>query len=98
MLYTDSVASSIYRRRVIQQAIFEELCEMLNPGKKPYTPKKGKPNVIMFVGLQLHDQLLASARFSNRQRWSILAAHSSLAADEQRRIFMRPPRGVRKVV
>jgi HrpA-like RNA helicase len=54
--------------------------------------------LILFVGLQLHDQLLASARFSNRQRWSILAAHSSLAADEQRRIFMRPPRGVRKVV
>ena len=52
-LYTDGATSSIYRRRVIQQAIFEELCEMLNPGKKPYTPKKGKPNVIMFVGLQV---------------------------------------------
>ena len=51
-LSTD-VASWDYRRRVIQQAIFEELCEMLNPGKKPYTPKKGKPNVIMFVGLQV---------------------------------------------
>ncbi len=34
------------------QAVFEELCEMLNPGKAPYQPKKGKPNVIMFVGLQ----------------------------------------------
>ena len=25
---------------------------MLDPKRKPYVPKKGKPNVIMFVGLQ----------------------------------------------
>jgi hypothetical protein len=39
------------------QAVFDELCDVLNPQKKPYVPKKGKPNVIMFVGLQvLHDE------------------------------------------
>ncbi|KAJ0987053.1 hypothetical protein J5N97_005409 [Dioscorea zingiberensis] len=36
----------------IQQAIFNELCKMLDPGKPSFTPKKGKTSVIMFVGLQ----------------------------------------------
>lgn len=34
------------------QAVFNELCNMLDPGKPAFVPKKGKPNVIMFVGLQ----------------------------------------------
>ncbi|GKB51429.1 signal recognition particle 54 kDa protein 3, partial [Tanacetum coccineum] len=33
-------------------AIFNELCEMLDPGKPSFTPKKGEPSVVMFVGLQ----------------------------------------------
>mmetsp|Transcript_45248 Transcript_45248/g.106173 ORF Transcript_45248/g.106173 Transcript_45248/m.106173 type:complete len:494 (-) Transcript_45248:240-1721(-) len=48
----EDLATGLNRRRMIQQAVFEELCEMLNPGNPPYQPKKGKPNVIMFVGLQ----------------------------------------------
>lgn len=35
------------------QAVFDELCDMLSPPVKTYVPKKGKPNVIMFVGLQV---------------------------------------------
>ncbi|KAL5703616.1 signal-recognition-particle GTPase [Ranunculus cassubicifolius] len=34
------------------QAIFSELCNILDPGKPSYTPKKAKASVIMFVGLQ----------------------------------------------
>lgn len=34
------------------QAVFNELCKMLDPGKPSFTPKKGKPSVVMFVGLQ----------------------------------------------
>lgn len=37
---------------IAAQAVIEELCSMLDPKRKPYVPKKGKPNVIMFVGLQ----------------------------------------------
>ncbi|KAI9174918.1 hypothetical protein LWI28_024565 [Acer negundo] len=40
------------KRRIIQQAIFTELCQILDPGKPSFTPKKGKASVIMFVGLQ----------------------------------------------
>ncbi|XBI20451.1 hypothetical protein VPH35_061745 [Triticum aestivum] len=32
--------------------VFTELCNMLDPGTPVFTPKKGKPNVVMFVGLQ----------------------------------------------
>lgn len=34
------------------QAVFNELCNILNPGKLAFVPKKGKSNVIMFFGLQ----------------------------------------------
>ena len=34
------------------QAIFGELCKMLDPGKPAFAPKKAKPSVVMFVGLQ----------------------------------------------
>lgn len=35
-----------------KKAVFDELCALLDPKTKPYQPKKGQPNVIMFVGLQ----------------------------------------------
>ncbi|GLT53056.1 hypothetical protein SLA2020_263530 [Shorea laevis] len=38
--------------KIIQQAIFNELCKMLDPGKPSFTPKKGKTSVVMLVGLQ----------------------------------------------
>jgi signal recognition particle subunit SRP54 len=34
------------------QAVVDELRRMLDPGKPSFTPSKGKPNVVMFVGLQ----------------------------------------------
>ncbi|OAY85859.1 Signal recognition particle 54 kDa protein 2 [Ananas comosus] len=48
----DDLAAGHNKRRIIQQAIFNELCKMLDPGKPSFTPKKGKTSVIMFVGLQ----------------------------------------------
>ncbi|XP_048129700.1 signal recognition particle 54 kDa protein 2 isoform X2 [Rhodamnia argentea] len=48
----DDLAAGHNKRRIIQQAIFNELCNMLDPGKPSFTPKKGKTSVIMFVGLQ----------------------------------------------
>ncbi|RZC52871.1 hypothetical protein C5167_021304 [Papaver somniferum] len=40
------------KRRIIQEAVFNELCKMLDTGKPSFSPEKGKPSVIMFVGLQ----------------------------------------------
>jgi len=47
-----SSTSAANLRRIIQRAVVNELSNMLDPGKEPFVPKKGQPNVIMFVGLQ----------------------------------------------
>ncbi|OEL23647.1 Signal recognition particle 54 kDa protein 2 [Dichanthelium oligosanthes] len=48
----EALAAGTNKRRIMQQAVFTELCNMLDPGKPNFTPKKGKPSVVMFVGLQ----------------------------------------------
>jgi signal recognition particle subunit SRP54 len=40
------------QRKLIQKAVFEELVSLVNPGVEPWTPSKGKSNIVMFVGLQ----------------------------------------------
>ena len=40
------------RRKLIQRAVVDELVNIVDPGVQPHEVKKGKPNVIMFVGLQ----------------------------------------------
>jgi len=40
------------KRLMIQRAVVKELQDMLTTQKKPYVMKKGKPNIVMFVGLQ----------------------------------------------
>ena len=48
----DEMAGGMNKRRLIQRAVFTELTKLVDPGVKPWAPTKGKPNVIMFVGLQ----------------------------------------------
>ncbi|XP_051135979.1 signal recognition particle 54 kDa protein 2-like [Andrographis paniculata] len=48
----EELAAGHNKRKIIQQAVFNELCKMLDPGKPLFTPKKGKTSVVMFVGLQ----------------------------------------------
>lgn len=45
-------ATNNTKRRTIQQAVFDHLVHLVDPHAEPYKPKKGKSNVIMFVGLQ----------------------------------------------
>eukprot|EP01006_Ploeotia_vitrea_P008853 TRINITY_DN21045_c0_g1_i1.p1 TRINITY_DN21045_c0_g1~~TRINITY_DN21045_c0_g1_i1.p1 ORF type:complete len:491 (+),score=93.65 TRINITY_DN21045_c0_g1_i1:101-1573(+) len=40
------------RRKLIQQAVITELKNLINPKTKAFQPKRNRPNVIMFVGLQ----------------------------------------------
>jgi signal recognition particle subunit SRP54 len=40
------------KRLIIQRAVVTELQNMLTAKRKPYVLKKGKPNIVMFVGLQ----------------------------------------------
>jgi signal recognition particle subunit SRP54 len=54
----DELASGLNAKKVLEKAVFNELCNMLDGGeakseiKAKFVPKKGKPNVVMFVGLQ----------------------------------------------
>ena len=41
-----------FSRRCMNALYLKELVKLVDPGIKPYKPKKGKANVIMFVGLQ----------------------------------------------
>lgn len=39
-------------QKVVQKSVVEELTRMLEAERKPFEPKRGKVNVVMFVGLQ----------------------------------------------
>lgn len=44
--------ASVNKKRIIQKAVFDELVKLVDPHAEPFKPKKGRSNVIMFVGLQ----------------------------------------------
>ncbi|KAJ2817905.1 Signal recognition particle, partial [Coemansia furcata] len=48
----EELASSTNKRKVIQNSVFDELCSLVDPGIEPWQPRKGKQNIVMFVGLQ----------------------------------------------
>ena len=43
---------AVNKKRLIQKAVFDELVKLVDPHAEPFKPKKGKANIIMFVGLQ----------------------------------------------
>ncbi|PNS21116.1 Signal recognition particle [Sphaceloma murrayae] len=46
------LGAGVNKKRLIQKAVFDELVGLVDPHNTPFQPKKGKSNVIMFVGLQ----------------------------------------------
>ncbi|EPY28434.1 signal recognition particle subunit SRP54 [Strigomonas culicis] len=44
--------AGLNKRKIVQNAVFNGIRKMLDPGVKPFYPEKGKCNVVMFVGLQ----------------------------------------------
>ncbi|KAL4440590.1 hypothetical protein ABPG75_003591 [Micractinium tetrahymenae] len=49
----EQLASGLNKQKVIEKAVFDELCAMLDGGDPKKTElRKGKTNVVMFVGLQ----------------------------------------------
>jgi signal recognition particle subunit SRP54 len=55
-----ALAPGLNKRKVIQQVVLDELVQLVDPGKKPFKPRKGQCNVIMFVG-ELHTPTHARA-------------------------------------
>lgn len=52
-LAEEGATAGAAQRRSIQKAVIDELTGMLDPKTAPYKMKKGKSNVVMFVGLQV---------------------------------------------
>lgn len=52
-LAEEGASAGAAQRRSIQKAVTDELTGMLDPKTAPYKMKKGKSNVVMFVGLQV---------------------------------------------
>lgn len=50
----EELATGLNKRKIIEKAVFDELCSMLDSGMdtKKISLKKGKESVVMFVGLQ----------------------------------------------
>ncbi|KAI5288910.1 Signal recognition particle, partial [Ascosphaera acerosa] len=48
----NSLAPGVNKKRLIQKAVFDKLVALVDPHAEPFRPKKGRSNVIMFVGLQ----------------------------------------------
>ncbi|KAF9940133.1 Signal recognition particle [Modicella reniformis] len=48
----DENTGAVNKKRNIQKAVMDELTRLVDPGVEAWKPKKGKSNVIMFVGLQ----------------------------------------------
>ncbi|KAF2646685.1 signal recognition particle protein [Massarina eburnea CBS 473.64] len=46
------LAPGVNKKRIIQKSVFDELVKLVDPHAEPFKPRKGKSNVIMFVGLQ----------------------------------------------
>ncbi|KAL4459829.1 hypothetical protein ABPG74_003355 [Tetrahymena malaccensis] len=55
----------INKKKVIQQSVVQELTKMLDSKKQPFQLKRGKPNVIMFVGLQGAGKTTTCAKYAN---------------------------------
>lgn len=47
-----SLPPAVNKKRLIQKSLFDELVKLVDPHAEAFKPKKGKSNVIMFVGLQ----------------------------------------------
>ncbi|MCQ2820492.1 MAG: signal recognition particle receptor subunit alpha, partial [archaeon] len=53
------------KKLMIQKCVIKELQNMLTSAKKPYQMKKGKTNVVMFVGLQGSGKTTTCAKYAN---------------------------------
>ena len=61
---TDS-AAGLNRRKIVQQAVYNGIKRILDPGVKPFVPEQRKTNIIMFVGLQGSGKTTSVTKYAN---------------------------------
>lgn len=62
------------KRKLIQKVVFDELCNLVDPGIEAFKPKKGGANVVMFVGLQGSGKTTSCAKYAYfyvRKGWRV---------------------------
>jgi signal recognition particle subunit SRP54 len=62
------------RARLVERAVFDELVAMLTPGRESFRPRKGKANVVMFVGLQGAGKTTTVAKYAHyyqQRKWKV---------------------------
>ena len=67
-------ATAMNRARVVEKAISEELVRMLTPAREPFKPQTGRPNVVMFVGLQGAGKTTTVAKYAHwyaARKWKV---------------------------
>ena len=67
-------SGSFNKAKIIERAVVDELVRMLDPGKAPFKLKKGKPNVVMFVGLQGAGKTTTVAKYAHyyqSRKWKV---------------------------
>lgn len=58
--------AGLNRTKIVEKAVADELASLLDSGgAKPADPKKGKPNVVMFVGLQGAGKTTTCGKFAH---------------------------------
>ncbi len=71
----EQLAAGLNKQRVIEKAVFDELCDLLDSGgvdPKKLEPKKGKTHVVMFVGLQGSGKTTTCTKYAyyyKRKNW-----------------------------
>lgn len=48
-----NVCDGLAKRHMVQSTVFKELVKLFDFGVKPYQPVRGRPNIILLVGLQV---------------------------------------------
>lgn len=56
--------ANVNHQKLIQKTVVEGLTKMLESERKPFQPKKGKQNIIMFVGLQGSGKTTTTGKFA----------------------------------
>lgn len=70
----NQMASGINKRKLVESAVIKALYGLLDSGVEPYKLKKGKPNVVMFVGLQGSGKTTTCTKFAyyyKKKGWKV---------------------------
>jgi signal recognition particle subunit SRP54 len=69
-LESDATASAKY----VETAVMDELVKLLDPGKATFKPEKGRPNIVLFVGLQGAGKTTTVAKYAHyyqSRKWRV---------------------------